>query len=31
MDLLPKSAQQFNEKQYWETFFAKRGTEAFEW
>ncbi|KAF0290517.1 Methyltransferase-like protein 13 [Amphibalanus amphitrite] len=31
MDLLPKSAQEFNEKQYWETFFAKRGTEAFEW
>ncbi|XP_072176738.1 eEF1A lysine and N-terminal methyltransferase-like [Diadema setosum] len=31
MDLLPKSAAEFSSAQYWDTFFKKRGSKAFEW
>ncbi|XP_055919548.1 eEF1A lysine and N-terminal methyltransferase homolog [Eupeodes corollae] len=31
MDLLPKSHHEFNQTEYWNTFFKKRGTKAFEW
>ncbi|XP_047469133.1 eEF1A lysine and N-terminal methyltransferase-like [Penaeus chinensis] len=29
--LLPKTHKDFSSKQYWNTFFAKRGAKAFEW
>ncbi|KAK4879959.1 hypothetical protein RN001_008105 [Aquatica leii] len=31
MNLLPKTHQEFSQKHYWENFFKKRGTKAFEW
>lgn len=31
MNLLPKSHQDFSQKEYWNTFFSKRGKKAFEW
>ncbi|KAF5294177.1 hypothetical protein FQR65_LT10888 [Abscondita terminalis] len=31
MNLLPKTHQEFSQKDYWESFFKKRGTRAFEW
>lgn len=31
MDLLPKDLSQFHTKEYWNSFFQKRGKEAFEW
>lgn len=31
MNLLPKSHQDFSQKEYWNTFFKKRGKKAFEW
>ncbi|CAG9826229.1 unnamed protein product [Diabrotica balteata] len=31
MNLLPKSKEQFSQKEYWDTFFKKRGNKAFEW
>ena len=31
MDLLPKSHADFASAEYWEQFFKKRGTKAFEW
>lgn len=31
MDLLPKTHHEFNQTEYWNTFFKKRGTKAFEW
>lgn len=31
MNLLPKSHKEFGEKDYWNKFFKKRGTKAFEW
>lgn len=31
MNLLPKSNQDFGQKAYWDAFFKKRGTKAFEW
>ncbi|KAK4317286.1 hypothetical protein Pmani_011625 [Petrolisthes manimaculis] len=31
MSLLPKTFHDFSSKQYWNTFFARRGDKAFEW
>ena len=31
MDLLPRTHQEFGNKEYWEKFFRKRGCKAFEW
>lgn len=31
MALLPKSRKEFREKEYWDSFFTKRGRKAFEW
>lgn len=31
MSLLPKTFHDFSSKQYWNTFFSKRGEKAFEW
>ena len=31
MDLLPKNHQDFRQKEYWDSFFRKRGKKAFEW
>lgn len=31
MSLVPKTIQEFSSRQYWNTFFAKRGDKAFEW
>ncbi|XP_023014100.2 eEF1A lysine and N-terminal methyltransferase homolog [Leptinotarsa decemlineata] len=31
MNLLPKSKEEFSQKDYWDTFFRKRGAKAFEW
>ncbi|KAL4223238.1 Methyltransferase-like protein 13 [Mactra antiquata] len=31
MNLLPKGHQDFVKAEYWESFFKKRGTKAFEW
>ncbi|EFA04484.1 eEF1A lysine and N-terminal methyltransferase homolog [Tribolium castaneum] len=31
MNLLPKLHQEFSQKEYWDTFFKKRGSKAFEW
>ncbi|KAM3959142.1 eEF1A lysine and N-terminal methyltransferase homolog isoform 1-T1 [Aphomia sociella] len=31
MNLLPKTHKEFSEKDYWNKFFKKRGTKAFEW
>lgn len=31
MNLLPKSHLEFSKADYWNTFFKKRGTKAFEW
>ena len=31
MSLLPKNHQEFKEKEYWDSFFRKRGKRAFEW
>jgi len=31
MNLLPKDSQDFHKKEYWDSFFKKRGKKAFEW
>ncbi|XP_037038786.1 eEF1A lysine and N-terminal methyltransferase homolog [Bradysia coprophila] len=31
MNILPKSHQDFSQKDYWDSFFQKRGGKAFEW
>ncbi|CAL4094377.1 unnamed protein product, partial [Meganyctiphanes norvegica] len=31
MSLLPKTKDEFSSKEYWNTFFSKRGAKAFEW
>ena len=31
MSLLPKNHQEFRQKEYWDSFFKKRGKRAFEW
>jgi len=31
MNLLPKDSQEFQQKEYWDSFFKKRGKKAFEW
>lgn len=31
MSLLPKSKEEFSQKEYWDTFFKRRGSKAFEW
>ncbi|CAG9825256.1 unnamed protein product [Phaedon cochleariae] len=31
MNLLPKSKEEFSQKEYWDSFFKKRGSKAFEW
>ncbi|XP_063234249.1 eEF1A lysine and N-terminal methyltransferase homolog isoform X2 [Bacillus rossius redtenbacheri] len=31
MNLLPKSHEEFSQQEYWNTFFKKRGSKAFEW
>ncbi|CAG9771157.1 unnamed protein product [Ceutorhynchus assimilis] len=31
MNLLPKSKDEFSQKEYWDDFFKKRGSKAFEW
>lgn len=31
MNLLPKSNEEFSQKDYWDSFFKKRGIKAFEW
>ena len=31
MDLLPRTHHEFRSKDYWEKFFAKRGSKVFEW
>ncbi|XP_033732482.1 eEF1A lysine and N-terminal methyltransferase-like [Pecten maximus] len=31
MDLLPRNHSEFHSPQYWDQFFQKRGTKAFEW
>lgn len=31
MSLLPKTKDEFSSKEYWNTFFSKRGTKSFEW
>ncbi|RZC40643.1 Methyltransf 25, and/or Spermine synth domain containing protein [Asbolus verrucosus] len=31
MNLLPKSREEFSQKEYWDSFFKKRGAKAFEW
>ncbi|XP_022919129.2 eEF1A lysine and N-terminal methyltransferase homolog [Onthophagus taurus] len=31
MNLLPKNKEEFTKKEYWESFFKKRGNKAFEW
>ena len=31
MDLLPKDYKDFKQKEYWDSFFKKRGKKAFEW
>jgi hypothetical protein len=31
MNLLPKAKAEFSETSYWENFFKKRGTKAFDW
>ena len=31
MNLLPKAADEFRDRDYWDQFFTKVGREAFEW
>jgi hypothetical protein len=31
MNLLPKDHKQFQQKEYWDSFFKRRGKAAFEW
>ncbi|XP_046398309.1 eEF1A lysine and N-terminal methyltransferase homolog [Ischnura elegans] len=31
MNLLPQSHEEFRDKEYWDSFFKKRGSKAFEW
>lgn len=31
MSLLPKAPEEFRDRDYWDQFFSKVGTEAFEW
>lgn len=31
MSLLPKTKQDFTQKEYWNSFFEKRGKQTFEW
>ena len=31
MNLLPKDSKEFHQKEYWDSFFKKRGKKAFEW
>lgn len=31
MNLLPKTDEEFNQQDYWDKFFKKRGRKAFEW
>jgi hypothetical protein len=31
MNLLPKAAEEFRNREYWDKFFDKVGAEAFEW
>lgn len=31
MALLPKTKEEFSQKDYWDEFFKKRGNKAFEW
>ncbi|KAL1491714.1 hypothetical protein ABEB36_012271 [Hypothenemus hampei] len=31
MNLIPKSKEEFSQKDYWDRFFKKRGNKAFEW
>lgn len=31
MNLLPKAADEFRDRAYWDQFFDKVGQEAFEW
>lgn len=31
MNLLPQNYKEFHSAEYWENFFKKRGTKAFEW
>lgn len=31
MNLLPKTSEEFRQKDYWDGFFKKRGEKAFEW
>jgi len=31
MNLLPKESKEFHQKEYWDSFFKKRGKKAFEW
>jgi len=31
MDLLPRTHHEFGSKDYWDKFFTKRGSKAFEW
>ncbi|XP_030749681.1 eEF1A lysine and N-terminal methyltransferase homolog [Sitophilus oryzae] len=31
MNLLPKTKEEFSQKEYWDLFFKKRGNKAFEW
>lgn len=31
MNLLPQNYKDFHSAEYWENFFKKRGTKAFEW
>ena len=31
MNLLPKDHKEFRQKEYWDSFFKKRGKAAFEW
>ncbi|KAE8746668.1 hypothetical protein FOCC_FOCC006652 [Frankliniella occidentalis] len=31
MNLLPKTREEFSKTEYWNTFFKRRGTKAFEW
>ncbi|CAH0557061.1 unnamed protein product [Brassicogethes aeneus] len=31
MNLLPKTKEEFKQKEYWDSFFQKRGNKAFEW
>lgn len=31
MNLLPRTRDEFGQTEYWNTFFKKRGEQAFEW